>query len=201
MMGRDDGSPRAGEAGAPMPDALQDEDTQRLVRAAQAGDADALDELLVRLQPLVLHRCARFLPYRADAEEAAQDALLAVSRKLGSYSGTGSFRGWVTVVASNSARATYRSLKRRTEVPLATRAERPDPRTTSVIAGTRLDLLDAMETIERDHPQYVEPLILRDVYGMSYDEIAQQMGAPIGTVKAQIHHGRKLARPLLRGQD
>jgi len=79
--------------------------------------------------------------------------------------------------------------------------QRPDPRTTSVIAGTRLDLLEAMETIERDHPQFVEPLILRDVYGMSYDDIAQQIGIPLGTVKAQIHHGRKLARPLLRGHE
>jgi RNA polymerase sigma-70 factor (ECF subfamily) len=79
--------------------------------------------------------------------------------------------------------------------------EKPDPRTTSVIAGTRLDLLDAMEIIERDHPQFVEPLILRDVYGMSYDDIAQLVGAPLGTVKAQIHHGRKLARPLLRGSE
>lgn len=78
-------------------------------------------------------------------------------------------------------------------------SERPDPRTTSVIAGTRLDLLEAMETIERKHPQYVEALLLRDVYGMSYDEIAQQVGVPLGTVKAQVHHGRKLARPLLRG--
>ena len=58
-----------------------------------------------------------------------------------------------------------------------------------------------MEAIERDHPQFVEPLILRDVYGMSYDDIAQLIGIPLGTVKAQIHHGRKLARPLLRGSD
>jgi RNA polymerase sigma-70 factor (ECF subfamily) len=79
--------------------------------------------------------------------------------------------------------------------------EKPDPRTTSVIAGTRLDLLDAMEEIERDHPQFVEPLILRDVYGMSYEDIAQQIGVPLGTVKAQIHHGRRLARPLLRGSE
>jgi RNA polymerase sigma-70 factor (ECF subfamily) len=79
--------------------------------------------------------------------------------------------------------------------------EKPDPRTTSVIAGTRLDLLEALETIEREHPQFVEPLILRDVYGMSYDDIAQQIGIPLGTVKAQIHHGRRLARPLLRGSD
>ena len=40
---------------------------------------------------------------------------------------------------------------------------------------------------------------MRDVYGMSYDEIATLVGVPLGTVKAQIHHGRKLARPLLRG--
>jgi RNA polymerase sigma-70 factor (ECF subfamily) len=105
------------------------------------------------------------------------------------------------VVAMNSARTTYRRMKNQAISSDILPMEKPDPRTTSVIAGTRLDLLDAMETIERDHPQYVEPLILRDVYGMSYDDIAQQVGAPIGTVKAQIHHGRKLARPLLRGQD
>ena len=57
-----------------------------------------------------------------------------------------------------------------------------------------------METIEKDHPQYVEPLLLRDVYGMAYEDIAQLIGVPLGTVKAQIHHGRKLARPLLRGE-
>ena len=57
-----------------------------------------------------------------------------------------------------------------------------------------------METIEKSHPQYVEPLLLRDVYGMAYEDIAQLIGVPLGTVKAQIHHGRKLARPLLRGE-
>jgi RNA polymerase sigma-70 factor (ECF subfamily) len=56
-----------------------------------------------------------------------------------------------------------------------------------------------METIEHDHPQYVEPLLLRDVYGMAYEDIARHLEVPLGTVKAQIHHGRKLARPLLRG--
>ena len=75
--------------------------------------------------------------------------------------------------------------------------QKPDPRTTSVIAGTRLDLLEAMEELEREHPQMVEPLLLRDVYGLAYEEIAEQVGAPLGTVKAQIHHGRKLVRPML----
>ena len=56
-----------------------------------------------------------------------------------------------------------------------------------------------METLEQEHPQYVEPLLLRDVYGLPYDEIATLVDAPLGTVKAQIHHGRRLARELLRG--
>ena len=56
-----------------------------------------------------------------------------------------------------------------------------------------------METLEREHPKFVEPLMLRDVYGLPYGEIATLVGVPIGTIKAQIHHGRKLARPLLRG--
>ena len=148
------------------------------------------------------HRVRGVLPYSGDAEDACQEAMLNVATKIGSWGGRGRFTTWLHVVSVNSARTTYRRLKN-----LATPTDfedgahdRPDPRTTSVIAGTRLDLLEAMETIERDHPQFVEPLLLRDVYGLPYDEIAALVGAPLGTVKAQIHHGRKLARPLLRGE-
>jgi RNA polymerase sigma-70 factor (ECF subfamily) len=105
------------------------------------------------------------------------------------------------VVALNSARSTYRRMKNQAISSDIAPMEKPDPRTTSVIAGTRLDLLEAMERLEKEHPQYVEPLMLRDVYGMSYDEIAQQVQAPLGTIKAQIHHGRKLVRPMLRGDE
>ncbi|MDO3398365.1 RNA polymerase subunit sigma-24, partial [Nocardioides sp. SOB44] len=67
---------------------------------------------------------------------------------------------WWPGVAPNSARSTYRRMKNQAVPadPLAVgggRLERPDPRTTSVIAGTRLDLLEAMETLEREHPQLV----------------------------------------------
>ena len=152
----------------------------------------------------MLATCRGVLPHLADAEDACQDALLNIARKIDTWGGRGRFTTWMHVVAVNSARTTYRRMKnqaRATDPQEHGPLERPDPRTTSVIAGTRLDLLDAMETIERDHPQLVEPLLLRDVYGLSYEEIAQQVGAPLGTVKAQIHHGRKLARPLLRGES
>ena len=185
-------------AGPWEPDEIDD-----LARRAQAGDVDALEVLLGAVQPRALGACRSVLPHLADAEDACQEALLNVSRKIGSWHGRGRFTTWLHAVCVNSARSTYRRLKNQavpadpTELTAAGRLERPDPRTTSVIAGTRLDLLEAMEIIERDHPQVVQPLLLRDVHGLAYDEIAQLLDLPLGTVKAQIHTGRKLTRPLL----
>ncbi len=172
-----------------------------LARRAQDGDGAALDQLLGVIRPRALNVCPGVLPHTPDAEDACQDALLAIATKIGSWNGRGRFTTWMHVVAVNSARSAYRRMRHQAAVGGEAEAleRRPDPRTTSVIAGTRLDLLEALETLERDHPQYVEPLLLRDVYGLPYEEIAQQVDAPLGTVKAQIHHGRKLVRPLLRG--
>jgi RNA polymerase sigma-70 factor (ECF subfamily) len=176
------------------PDEIDD-----LARRAQDGDRDALEELLGAIRGRILNVCRGVLPYTPDAEDACQEALLRIATKIGSWGGRGRFTTWTHVIAVNSARSTYRRMKNQAVASEVVETHNPDPRTTSVIAGTRLDLLEAMETLERDHPQYVEPLLLRDVYGMAYDEIAEQVGAPLGTVKAQIHHGRKLVRPLLRG--
>ncbi|WP_426245594.1 RNA polymerase sigma factor [Nocardioides sp. LHG3406-4] len=181
-------------AAAATPDEIDD-----LARRAQDGDRDALDSLLAVVSPRTLAICRGVLPYSSDAEDACQEALLSVATKIGSWHGRGRFTTWLHVVALNSARTTYRKLKNQAIPSDVLPLDRPDPRTTSVIAGTRLDLLDAMESIEGDHPQLVEPLLLRDVYGMAYDEIAALLDLPLGTVKAQIHTGRKLARPLLRG--
>ncbi|PUA81398.1 RNA polymerase sigma factor [Nocardioides currus] len=178
------------------------DDIDDLARRARDGDRDALEDLLAAVRPRALNVCRGVLPFSGDSEDACQDALLNIATKIGSWNGKGRFTTWMHVVALNSARTTYRKLKTQA-VPTDFEGghhDRPDPRTTSVIAGTRLDLLEAMETIEHDHPQYVEPLLLRDVYGMAYEDIAQLIGVPLGTVKAQIHHGRKLARPLLRGE-
>ena len=181
-------------AGGVTPDEIDD-----LARRAQDGDRDALEQLLGAIRLRTLNVCRGVLPYTPDAEDACQEALLNIATKIGSWGGRGRFTTWTHVIAVNSARSTYRRMKNQAIASDVVPNDNADPRTTSVIAGTRLDLLEAMETLERDHPQYVEPLLLRDVYGMAYDEIAEQVGAPLGTVKAQIHHGRKLVRPLLRG--
>src|SRR3954449_7994957 len=156
---------------------VEPDDIDDLARRAQAGDRDALESLLASIRPRTLAICRGVLPYTSDAEDACQEALLNVATKIGTWAGRGRFTTWLHIVAVDSARSTYRRLRNQAVVSHVLPLERPDPRTTSVIAGTRLDLLDALESLEQDHPQYVEPLLLRDVYGLPYDEIAAQVGA------------------------
>jgi RNA polymerase sigma-70 factor, ECF subfamily len=173
-------------------------DLDALAARAAAGDEPALHELLALIQPRVRRICGRMLLYPEDAEEAAQDALLLVATRISTFAGRSRFTTWLHVVASNSARSTYRSLKRRSsELPTDELPTAADPRTTSVIAGSRLDFLEALEILSVDHPALVEPLLLRDVQELEYADIASLLEIPVGTVKSRIHSARQIVQPLL----
>src|SRR6202012_3372469 len=144
-----------------------------LASRAAAGDQAALERLLAEIQPRVRRICGRMLLSPEDAEEAAQDALLLVSRRIGTFAGRSRFTTWLHAVAANSARSTYRSLRRRAaELPTDDLPTAADPRTTSVIAGSRLDFLEALEILGVDPPALVEPLLLRDVQESGYQQLA-----------------------------
>ncbi|MGH3359069.1 MAG: RNA polymerase sigma factor [Nocardioidaceae bacterium] len=173
-------------------------DLDDLARRASAGDQAALNQLLAAVQPRVMRLCSRILPVRQDAEEACQDVLMKIATKIGSYEGRSKFTTWLHVVASNAARQTYRSLKRRAaERPVDEMPTAADPRTTSVIAGSRLDLLEALETLEKNQPDLVEALVMRDIGEIDYAEIADVLNIPVGTAKSRIHRARQAMRPLL----
>ncbi|MFC6882244.1 MULTISPECIES: RNA polymerase sigma factor [Actinomadura] len=173
---------------------------EELATQAAAGDPAALEELLREIRPEVLRRCVRFLPCEQDAEEAAQDALLLVARKITTFEGRSRFGTWLHTVVTNCARKTYADLKRRQADPLteAHTNTRPDPRTTSVIAGSRIDLLDSLERLERAHPGLVAPVVYRDVCQMEYAEIVELLGLNLGTVKSRLHRGRQYLQQWLR---
>lgn len=171
-------------------------DVEDLARIASAGDLAALNVLLVTVRPEVLRVCARLLPNREDAEEACQDTLWAVARGIGQFNGASTFRTWLHRIAANRARSTYQVLRRRSDgvAPGVALPDRPDPRRTSVVAGTRLDLLDALQDLTDD---YAEAVALRDVLGLGYGEIAALLDVPEGTVKSRIHEARRLLRRRL----
>jgi RNA polymerase sigma-70 factor (ECF subfamily) len=179
-------------------DAQDSPDLETLAAQAAGGDQHALHQLLVEIQPRVRRICGRMLLYPEDAEEAAQDALLLVSTRIQTFAGRSRFTTWLHAVASNSARSTYRTLKRRSaELPTDEMPTAADPRTTSVIAGSRLDFLEALEILGVDHPALVEPLLLRDVQELEYADIADLLDIPVGTVKSRIHSARQIVQPLL----
>ncbi|MDO3704146.1 RNA polymerase sigma factor [Micromonospora sp. C28SCA-DRY-2] len=175
----------------PLADGIED-----LADAAARGDRAALDALLVAVRPEVLRLCARLLPHREDAEEACQDTLLALARGITRFERRSSFHTWLYRLTANRARSTYRVLRRRWlveagGVPLP---DRPDPRRTSVVAGTRLDLLDALDAVR---PELAEVIALRDVLELSYPEIADLLDVPEGTVKSRVHLARRQVRQRL----
>jgi RNA polymerase sigma factor (sigma-70 family) len=173
-------------------------DLDGLARRAAAGDARALDELLSAIRPDVLRRCSRVLPHIADAEDASQEAMLAIARGIRGFAGRSRFSTWMYPVVANAAFAVYRRLR-----TVAARAgagvvpEVVDPRRVSVIAGTRLDLVEALERLRIEAPHVVDAVVLRDLMGLSYPEIADAVGVPVGTVKSRINHGRTVLRARL----
>ncbi|MEV0325150.1 RNA polymerase sigma factor [Micromonospora echinospora] len=172
----------------PLPDGVEE-----LAGSAARGDPAARDALLAAVRPEVLRLCARLLPHREDAEEACQDALLALAQGITRFEGRSSFHTWLHRLTANRARSTYRALRRRWlveagGVPLP---DPPDPRRTSVVAGTRLDLLDALDSVR---PELAEVVTLRDVLGLGYREIAALLDLPEGTVKSRVHEARRQLR-------
>lgn len=174
-------------------------DIEALADRARLGDTEALETLLASIQPRVKRICGRILLHPQDVEDAVQESLLAVATKIHTFDKRSRFTTWLHAVASNSARSTYRSLKRRSdeqgydELP-----EAADPRPTSIIVGSRLDLLEALDILSTTHPEMAEALVLRDVQDLPYEEIAQLLNVPLGTVKVWIHRARQAVQPLLR---
>jgi RNA polymerase sigma-70 factor (ECF subfamily) len=75
--------------------------------------------------------------------------------------------------------------------------ESADPLRVSVLAGTRLDIVEALERLREQQPHVVEAVVLRDLMGLDYAEIAERLQVPVGTVKSRINHGRTSLRTLL----
>jgi RNA polymerase sigma-70 factor (ECF subfamily) len=164
------------------------------VAKAAAGDHDAFRLIVERYQTMVYSVAYNVLGAHVDAEDAAQEALLRCYRSLPQYRGEASFSTWLFRLALTTS-LDYQRRERRRPEPV----ERPDLADEAAIepgegvdAGT---LVDALAGLPDD---YRGPTVLRDIYGLPYQEIAELTGRPLGTVKVMVHRGRASLRLRLR---
>jgi RNA polymerase sigma-70 factor (ECF subfamily) len=134
----------------------------------------------------------------ADAQDLVQEVLLRVRRGLETYR-PGSLEGWLSRITTNAFLDEVRRRRRRPTVALPDDAERVLPGAQDpdeALASIRLpdDVQDAVRALPDD---FRAAVVLCDVVGLSYEEIAEQLGIPVGTVRSRIHRGRAALRGVL----
>ena len=169
--------------------------TEALVERAQRGDGEAFEALYRRLVGRIYGLCLRMARNAQKAEELTQDVFVRAWERLGSFRGESQFTTWLHRLAVNVVLQEGRTKGRRE----AREELVGDPgdylgRVREEFPGTRIDLERAIARLP-DGARKV--LVLRDVYGYKYDEIASMQGVALGTVKAQIHRARKMLKEML----
>lgn len=209
MLSKTESNAPAGQAPAPDGAASPELDLE-LVRRVQRGDGAAFDLLVRKYQHRVVALVGRYVHDWSEAQDVAQDTFLRAYRAIGNFRGDAQFYTWLHRIAVNTAKNHLVANNRRPpgEDIDAADAEQYD-------AGVRLRDTDTPERelmrqeLERTVMKAVDALpgelrtaiTLREVEGLSYDEIAEKMGCPIGTVRSRIFRARDAIdaelRPLL----
>lgn len=160
-----------------------------------AGDAAAFDELVRRYRRRVFGICMAYFGDAGDAEDAAQDAFIALLRRASTFSGAAAFSTWMYRVTTNTCNDMARKRARRprsTGDDVTRLVEAADTEDLLANRELGLELERALATLE---PDYREVILLHDVGGMPYADIGERLGLPVGTVKSRIHraHARLAA--------
>ena len=180
------------------------DEEKRIIDRVLSGDTDAFEALVLEHQTVVYKLALRMTANPADAEDCAQEAFVKAFRSLASFRGDASFSSWLYRLTTNTCLDLLRSRKRKGEVSLTdsddTDAEWdiPDgadsPEEFAVRKETRETVREALRKLP---PDFREVLLLRELGGLSYEEIGQQMSLEAGTVKSRIFRARKKLAAIL----
>ena len=178
-------------------------DEERWTRAAQRGDVEAFDRLVEAYEAMAYHVAYRIVQDPHDAADATQDAFLAAYRAIGSL--RGAFRPWLIRIVANASHDVRRrggggrtaSLEMTVEAmgePFAA----PDPSIDPEAAALSRETIGSIEAALGKLPEDQRlAVILVDVHGLAYEEAAQAMDCPVGTVRSRLARGRDRIRQLL----
>jgi RNA polymerase sigma factor (sigma-70 family) len=186
------------------------EEDVKLIARAKAGEEKAFRKLLGKYQGSVFSICLRMVREREQASDLAQDVFLKVFTMLDRYDPAYAFSSWLFKITSNLCIDYLR--KRRIETypmdaPLngnegeyTRQYESPDP-TPETLMIRKQQMASLREAIETLPAHYRMIILLRHQENLSYDEIAETLDIPLGTVKARIHRAREMLKDRLKRED
>jgi RNA polymerase sigma-70 factor (ECF subfamily) len=173
---------------------------ETLIKRTLEGELAAFEELVERHRGIVVRVAARIVG-PADAEDVAQDAFLRAFHRLEQYRGTAPFRTWLLQITQNAALNALAWTRRR---PAETTAESPEVPDRDPVRqpAAELERRERQERLELKlgalRAEYRSLLVLRDLEGLSYVEIAEVLDMPLGSVKGRLHRARGELIELLR---
>lgn len=182
-------------------------DEADLIARVQRGDAAAYEPLVLKFQDRIFSLVLRMVSNYEDARDLTQEAFVSAYRAMEKFRAESSFHTWLFRIAVNTV-ISYRRRKRTTR-QLSASADKADDETPSLadLADRNPGPSEAAEAAERQRavqkaivqldPEFRDAIVLRDLQGLSYEEMVQALACPIGTVKSRIHRGRVALKELL----
>jgi RNA polymerase sigma-70 factor (ECF subfamily) len=184
-------------------------DESALIQSAQNGDLDSFNTLILHYQDAVFHTALRILGDEDPAEDAAQEAFISAFRSLSTFRG-GSFKAWLMRTVTNACYDELRRQKRRPTTPLEPETQDGDemdsPRW---LADPNMTPAERSEADELEHAvqhcldalptDFRTVVVLADIQGMDYSEVASAARVPLGTIKSRLARARLRLRECLRG--
>ncbi len=172
-----------------------------VIERCKRGDEEAWAELVRVSHGDVYTLCLRILGNPDDAAEAAQEAYVKVWRGLRGFRGDAKFETWLYRVAANAAISRQRRRNRRRSMEAQGEddllAQVPAPGSVESAVGAKLELKALEKALAALPGHYRSAVVMRDVYGLSIDEIAKQLKVSESAAKVRVHRGRKRLKELM----
>jgi len=184
-------------------------DETALIHSAQQGDLDAFNTLILHYQDMVFNTALRILGDEDSAQDASQEAFISAFRGIASFRG-GSFKAWLMRTVTNACYDELRRQKRRPTTPLEPETSDGDEMDSPKwLADSNMTPDQHAEADELEHAiqhcldmlptDFRSVVVLADIQGMDYTEVAAASHVPLGTVKSRLARARLRLRECLRG--
>jgi RNA polymerase sigma-70 factor (ECF subfamily) len=181
------------------------DELEHLVGAARTGDRSAFDELVRRTHVDTYTLAVRLTADEEDARDVVQESYLRAWRGLPNFRGDAQFSTWMYRITANTASSVVKRRRRHRAEPLDDLVEEPielHPDLQPEDAAESSMLLERLTTALDELPPKLRVLVvLKDVYGLSHEEIAEELGISVAAAKVRLHRGRRKLRDRLYEDD